>query len=38
MNHNWFKISIPIYLEKLLNRKPIIITKQEMKTEKRLSN
>lgn len=38
MAHDWFKISIPIYLEKLLNRKPIIITKQEMKNEKRSSN
>lgn len=38
MSHNWFKINIPVYLEKLLNRKPIIITKQAMKSEKRLSN
>eukprot|EP00347_Sterkiella_histriomuscorum_P018993 403343379 len=36
--HNWFKQDIPIYLERLLNRKEIIANKQEQKSLKRASN
>jgi len=28
-SHPWFKVNIPIYLERLLNKKSLVITKTE---------